>query len=87
MYIETLEREVQAAARVITGCLISTRRHALTAEAGQVPVSARRLTLAVHFLAKARALPTTDPLHTVAVASVPRRLSSVTGWRELGLEV
>ena len=86
-HVEALEREVRAVARVITGCPISTRRHAVTAEAGQVPVSARRLTLAARFLAKARALPETDPLRTIADASVPRRLSSVTGWRELGLEV
>ena len=86
-HVEVLEREVRAAARVITGCPISTRKHALVAEAGQVTVDARRRTLAARFLAKARALPAADPLRTIADATVPRRLSSVTGWREVGLEV
>ena len=51
------------------------------------PGGASQHTLAAHFLAKARALPTTDPLHIVADASVLRRLSSVTGWWKFGLEV
>ena len=85
--VEVLEREVRAAGRVITGCPTSTRKHALVAEAGQVTVDARRRTLAARFLAKARALPAADPLRIIADAAVPRRLSSVTGWREVGLEV
>ena len=77
--------QVRAAARVITGCPISTRKHALVAEAGQVTVDARRRTLAARFLAKARglALPAAAPLRTIADATVPRQLSSVTGWREV----
>ncbi|KAF0287558.1 Dynein assembly factor 3, axonemal [Amphibalanus amphitrite] len=81
-HVEILEREVRAAARVITGCPVSTRTHALLAEAGMPPVSARRLSLAARFLAKARALPREDPLRTVADEVVPARLSSVTGWRQ-----
>ncbi|KAF0306566.1 putative RNA-directed DNA polymerase from transposon BS [Amphibalanus amphitrite] len=86
-HVEILEREVRAAARVITGCPVSTRTHALLAEAGMPPVSARRLSLAARFLAKARALPREDPLRTVADEVVPARLSSVTGWRQVGTEV
>ncbi|XP_043223412.1 uncharacterized protein LOC122382301 [Amphibalanus amphitrite] len=51
------------------------------------PVSERRLSLAARFLAKARALPREDPLRTVADEVVPARLSSVTGWRQVGMEV
>ncbi|XP_043195854.1 uncharacterized protein LOC122367106 [Amphibalanus amphitrite] len=86
-HVEILERELRAAARVITGCPVSTRTHALLAEAGMPPVSARRLSLAARFLAKARALPREDPLRTVADEVVPARLSSVTGWRQVGTEV
>ena len=72
---------------MITGCPISTPTQALLAEAGLPPVASRRRALAARFLAKARALPDDDPLRVVADASVPRRLTSVTGWRQLGLEV
>ena len=45
-----------ATARAITGCPLSTPAHAVMAELGLVPVSARRTTLAAKFLAKAHAL-------------------------------
>ena len=86
-HVEVLEREVRAAARAITGCPISTPTHALLAEAGLPPVAARRRALAARLLAKARALPPEDPLRVVADAAPVPRLSSVTGWREVGLEV
>lgn len=86
-HVEVLEREVRAISRVVTGCPISTRKHAVTAEAGQVPVEVRRNTLAARLLAKAKSLPVSDPLRTVADAVVTRRLSSVTGWRDVGQSV
>ena len=84
-HVEVLEREVRAAGPAITGCPISSRVHALLAEAGLPPVALRRTALAAHFLAKARALPPGEPLREVGDASVQLRLSSVTGWREVGL--
>ena len=82
--LEVLEVEMLAAGRVITGCPISTPRHAVRAEAGITPVAARRDALAARLLAKAHSLPPEDPLHAVAAATAPKRLKSVTGWRELG---
>ena len=45
----------------------------------------RRTALAALFLTKARALPPGEPLLEVADASVQLRLSSATGWRDVGL--
>lgn len=86
-HVEVLEREMRAAARVITGCPRSTPTDALVAEAGITPVSVRRQTLAARLLAKATALPQDDPLRRVAEATAPERLSTVMGWRRLGREV
>lgn len=85
--LQVLEVEMLAAGRVITGCPISTPRHAVRAEAGIVPVTARRDALAARLLAKAHALPPDDPLRVIAEATAPNRLSSVTGWRERGRAV
>ncbi|KAF0297293.1 Retrovirus-related Pol polyprotein from type-1 retrotransposable element R1 4 [Amphibalanus amphitrite] len=85
--IEVLEREMRAAARVITGCIGSAPIHGVMAEAGVAPVAARRTALAARMLAKAMALPEEDPLHRLAVADPPRRLKTVCGWRQLGREV
>ena len=85
-HVEVLEREMRAAARIITGCVRSTPTHALMAEAGLAPVAARRTTLAARHLSKARALPVEDPLRRVADAEIPRRLTSATAWREVGQE-
>ena len=82
--LEILEVEMLAAGRVITGCPISTPKHAVRAEAGIVPVAARRDALAARLLAKAHSLPPGDPLRAAAEASAPRRLKSVTGWRDIG---
>ena len=83
-HVEVLEREMRAAARIITGCTRSTPIHALMAEAGLAPVAARRTTLAARLLAKARALPVEDPLRQVADKVAPTRLKQVTGLREVG---
>ena len=85
--LDVLEVEMLAAGRVITGCPVSTPRHAVRAEAGIAPVAARRDALAARLLAKAHALPPGDPLRAAAEATVPRRLKSVTGWREVGRAV
>ena len=78
--LDVLEVEMLAAGRVIIGCPVSTPRHAVRAEAGIVPVAARRDALAARLLTKAQALPPEDPLRIIA----PRRLKSVTGWRDRG---
>lgn len=85
--LEVLEVEMLAAGRVVTGCPISTPKHAVRAEAGITSVAARREALAARLLAKAHALPPGDPLRSIAEAAAPRRLKSVTGWRDLGREI
>ena len=69
---------MRAAARVITGCPRSTPTDALMGEAGLIPVSARKKTLAARLLAKATALPQDEPLHKVAVRSASERLKTIT---------
>ena len=86
-HILLLEREMRAAARVVTGCPRSTPSHAAMAEAGLAPVAERRLALAARLLAKARALPEDDPLREVADREASTRLRAVTGWRCVGEEV
>ena len=85
-HVEVLERELRAAARVVTGCTRSTPVLALMAEAGIIPMSARRTSLAARLLTKARARSEEDPLRQVADAEVRSRLSSVRGWRSVGTE-
>ena len=85
-HVEVLERELRAAARTITCCPMSTPSHAVLAEAGLEPMSARRSSLAARFLAKARALPESDPLRVSAEASPPARLKGTQGWRTVGSE-
>ncbi|KAF0314337.1 Potassium voltage-gated channel protein Shab [Amphibalanus amphitrite] len=85
--VELLDREMRAAARVVTGCIRSAPHHGVMAEAGILPVSARRPALAARMMAKAAALPPEDPLHQLAMDDPPRRLKLVTGWREVGREV
>ena len=85
--VELLEREMRAAARIVTGCIRSAPHHGVMAEAGILPVAARRTALAARMLAKATALPPEDPLRLLAVADPPCRLRRVTGWRQLGREV
>ncbi|KAF0296481.1 Retrovirus-related Pol polyprotein from type-1 retrotransposable element R1 4 [Amphibalanus amphitrite] len=83
-HVELLEREMRAAARTITGCPLSTPAHAVMAEAGLMPVAARRDVLAAKLLARAHALPEGDPLRAVAEGGPPSRLKTVTGWRGVG---
>ncbi|KAF0288070.1 putative RNA-directed DNA polymerase from transposon BS [Amphibalanus amphitrite] len=84
--IEILEREMRAVARIVTGCIHSAPHHGVTAEAGMLPVAARRTALAARMFAKAAALPPEDPLRAVAMADPPQRLKLVTGWRQVGRE-
>ncbi|KAF0287268.1 Ribonuclease HI [Amphibalanus amphitrite] len=79
-----VERELLAAARVVTGCPRSTPRDPLLAEAGIPSAWSTRKTLAARTLCRALALPEDDPLHRVADADPPTRLRSTTGWRRLG---
>ena len=72
--VEVLEREMRAAARIVTGCIQSAPYLGVMAEAGVLPVAARRSALAARMLAKAAALPPDDPLHALAVADPPSRL-------------
>ncbi|KAF0298220.1 RNA-directed DNA polymerase from mobile element jockey [Amphibalanus amphitrite] len=85
-HVELLEREMRATARVVTGCPISTPRDPLMAEAGMVPVRARREALAVRLTATAASQRTDDPLREVAARTAPRRLRTTTGWRDVGRE-
>ena len=74
-HVELSGREMRAADRTITSCPLSTPSHAVMAEAGMLPMAARRTVLAARFLAKARALPEGDPFRPVADAD-PRTGSS-----------
>ena len=83
-HVEILERELRAAARVLTGYSRSTPTLALMAEAGVIPMAARRTTLAARFLSKAPARPGDDLLRRVTDAEVQSRLSSVRDGGQLG---
>ena len=85
-HVEQLDREMRAAARVITGCPRSTPVEPLMAEAGLVPVRVRRGILAARMLSSALSLPPSDPLRQVAELDPPRRLTATTGWRWLGAQ-
>ena len=77
---------MRAAAKVITGCPLSTPSHAVMAEAGLLPARARRDILAARLLTQSYALPLGDPLRTTAERTPPQ-LRSLTGWRETGREI
>ncbi|KAF0300623.1 RNA-directed DNA polymerase from mobile element jockey [Amphibalanus amphitrite] len=83
-HVQLVERELLAAARVVTGCPRSTPRDPLLAEAGIPSAWSTRKTLAARTLCRALALPEDDPLRRVAEADPPTRLRSTTGWRQLG---
>ena len=85
-HVEQLDRELRAAARIITGCPRSTPVAPLMAEAGLPTAQVRRGVLAARMLCSARSLPPGDPLRRIAEQDPPRRLSSTTGWRRLGAE-
>ena len=84
-HVELLEREMRAAARVITGCPISKPVDPLMAEAGLVPVRTRREVLAARLVCTAESQGADDPLRATATKTAPRRLQT-TGWRDLGRE-
>ena len=84
--MQLVERELLAAARVVTGCPVSTPRDPLLAEAGIPSAETRRKTLAARMLCRALSLPPDDPLRRVEEASPPQRLSSTSGWRRIGRE-
>ena len=83
-HVELLEREMRAAARVVTGCPVSTPRDPLMAEAGMVPVRTRREVLAARLAWTAASQREDDPLRAVATNTAPRRLRTTTGWRDAG---
>ena len=83
-HVELLEREMRATARVVTGCPVSTPRDPLLAEAGMVPVRARREVLAARLTGVAASQRSDDPLRAVAERVTPRRLLATTGWRDVG---
>ena len=83
-HAKLIERELRAAARIITGCPCSTPTHAVMVKARLAPIEERRKVLAARLLARALALTPTDPLRETAEASAPSRLTSVRRWRALG---
>ena len=83
-HVELLDREMRAAARVVTGCLVSTPRDPLMAEAGMVPVRTRREVLAARLAWTAASQREDDPLRAVAKSTAPRRLRTTTGWHDVG---
>ena len=85
-HLELVDRELRAAARVVTGCTMSTPAHALMAEAGLPTARTRRATLAARMLGTAASLPEGEPLRALADATPTRRLKTTTGWRDRGRE-
>ena len=79
-HVETIDIELRAAARAITGCPGGTPRDALMAEAGMAPARVRRQVLAARLKAHAAALPEDDPLRITVDTRAPHRLKT-TGWR------
>ncbi|KAF0288249.1 Retrovirus-related Pol polyprotein from type-1 retrotransposable element R1 4 [Amphibalanus amphitrite] len=86
-HLTLVDRELRAAARVVTGCLASTPSHALMAEAGLPTAHMCRDIRAARQLALAASLPAGDPLRTLADSSPPRRLAATLGWRDRGPEM
>ena len=85
-HLDLVDRELQATARVVTGCPVSTPVHALMAEAGMPTARARREVLSARMLGLASSLPEGDPLRALAEAAPTRRLKTTTGWRDQGRE-
>ena len=77
--------ELRAAARAVTGCVLSAPSDALLAEAGLPSAWARRTVLATRMVALASSLQECDPLRTAAARPTSLgRLANVTGWWEIG---
>ena len=85
-HVAAIDRELRAAARVVTGCTASTPVHALMAEAGMMGAQSRRRVLAARMVGLAASLPEGDPLRKVGHADPRRRLSTTSGWRDVGRE-
>ena len=85
-HLDLVDRELRAAARVVTGCPVSTPVHALMAEAGMPTARVRREVLSARMLGLASSLPEGDPLRALAEAAPTRRLKTTTGWRDQGRE-
>ena len=85
-HLDLVDRELRAAARVVTGCPISTPVHALMAEAGMPTAHTRRAALSARMLGLAASLPEGDPLRALADATPTRRLKTTVGWRDRGRE-
>ena len=83
--VENLDVEMRAAARAVTGCVSSTTKDALMAEAGLMPMEVRRRVLATRLLCRARSLPPEEPLRVTADTWVhPRILETRECWRSTG---
>ena len=83
-HVTTIDRELRAAARVVTGCTASTPVHALMSEAGMADAQSRRCALAARMVGLAASLPEGDPLRSIGETTLRRRLKTTTGWREVG---
>ena len=83
-HLDLVDRELRAAARVVTGCPVSTPVHALMAEAGMPTARVRREVLSARLLGLASSLAEGDPLRALAEAALTRRLKTTTGWRDQG---
>ena len=80
-HLELVDRELRAAARVVTGCTMSTPAHALMADTGLPTARTRRATLAARMLGTAASLPEGEPLRALAEETPTRHLKTTTGWR------
>ena len=86
-HVQLLEREMHAAARVVTGCVLMTPVAPLMAEARLPTVRMRQCVLAAKMVCSAAWLPEEDPLRATADRTAPHRLTTTAGWRTLGKRV
>ena len=84
-HVDTIDKELRAAARVVTGCPQSTPSDPLMVEAGLPTARSRRRILSARMVCRATSLPEGDPLREVAETNAARRLAT-SGWRDIGRE-
>ena len=83
-HVELIERELRAAARAVTGSVLSTPAHAVITEAGLPTAWARRAVLATRMVSASS--PRGRPPQDVGRPPPPAtrsRLAKVTGWRDV----
>ena len=84
-HLQPLEALHHSACRAITGCVSSSPTSLLLLEAGLPPLSAVLASQSLSFFERARRLPSSFPLSSLAQLSVPKRIRS-SSWRRFCLD-